>query len=136
MKLLIAIVSVLLLCGCNRASDTKRVVMGTVKYQGKAIPFGKILLMPDADTQAPPAGTFISDGEYSIDAKNGVMFGSYNVEIKGFPAKPGASSVGPADPEYMVDRGQFLPAKYNAETELKLIVEPGRATLIHNFDLP
>lgn len=120
--------------GCGSVSKTKRIVQGEVTYQDQPVAQGRLLLLPEPDTNAPTSGANISDGKFRIDARDGVMLGTYKVEI--FAYNPNAASAaGPGDSNYVGELEQYLPARFNSESELQLTVEPGSGPQSHDFAL-
>lgn len=129
-----AMVAVVLLSGCEK--DTGLVIVsGTVSYQGKPIEEGSIRFIPTADTKGPTSGATIQNGTYEAKARGGVPVGSHRVEIQAMrptgKAKPKELQGLDIIPDPME---QYLPEKYNVQSELTLTVESGR-TMTQNFDL-
>jgi hypothetical protein len=142
MKTVVSLALVLMaasLVGCGGRQGPERVVVsGTVTFNGKPIPNGKISFLPDQTSNAPMAVALIADGNFVANSHGGVPVGSHKVQIEAYhpisgPAKPGVSlpptagvqGVGP----------QYLPARYNAQTELRISIEPGKRELTKSFDL-
>lgn len=98
-------------CGCR---DGLTVISGTVVYGGRPVQRGVIAFLP-VDGNGPTAAAVVSDGKYSVKAAPGlkrVQIEAYNVI--------GRRSVVPGDlTSPMVDlQEQFLPVRYNTESEL------------------
>ncbi len=108
-------------------------ISGTVTFQGKPIPLGKITLRAIEGTRAPACGGTIQDGKYVIDTRGGVPPGTYLVIIEAV-AKVGQAQVEVpgASTDQMV---QYIPPKYNENSELKLVVESGSRRMEKNFEL-
>lgn len=78
----------------------------------------------------------IVDGKYRADARGGVPVATQHIEIYAYretydPRKqnPEDTHAGPPPTE------QYLPAKYNATSDLELVVEAGRGEIHKDFDL-
>jgi hypothetical protein len=136
---LAATISLLLLVlagGCGKKSDLQRtIVSGTVTYQDRAVEDGFLRFVPIEATKGPPAATAIKHGEYSVTALGGVPVGTVRVEIRGFRQQ----QLDPQDPRAQIglaseSKQQYLPAKYNWQSELKETIEAGRRQEL-NFDL-
>ena len=122
--------------GCGGSGDVERtVVSGAVSYDGQPIDDGTIRFVPTKGTQAPVAAAQIQNGRYSADAKGGVPVGTHRVEIEAFRADPNAAA--DADPGSIEGsaREQFIPEKYNTNSELELTVEPGGGPVTKDFEL-
>ena len=132
----------LLIGGCGRSGLDRRVVTGTVTYLGTPIETGEIQFYPDGDTKGPQTGTQIKNGEYRLDAKGGVPLGTHQVRIIGYmktgrELTPQQKAMLPPDLQDS-DVGsfvQFLPSKYNRQTELTATVESGSGEQEQNFEL-
>lgn len=133
---LTAILTVSLLIGCGDAGPERVIVAGTVAFNGKPLPSGMILFVPTVDSSVPASGASIVDGRYKIDGRGGAAVGSYRVQIEAFREKSGNE---PAVVSRDVHRGkqidQYLPARYNARTELQVTVESGKREFTRDFDL-
>ena len=90
--------------GCSKGLHE---VTGTVKFDGKPVPEGDIIFIPDDKAQGPEAGK-IKDGKYTVHAKPGPS----HVKITANREVPGEK--GPmGEPK----REDYVPKKYNEETE-------------------
>lgn len=130
-------------CGGSSGGIDKVAVGGTVTYQGKPLEDGEIRLVPIKDTKGPACVAIISRGGYAIMARGGVPVGTHRVEIKAYLPIPGAKpyTAEQADGQWDIKAGdlpkrQILPDKYNQQSTLELVVEPGAENAIRNFDLP
>ena len=131
-----------LVAGCGRTGLDRRVVTGTVTYLGTPIEVGEIQFYPDGDTKGPQTGIQIENGKYRIDAKGGVPIGTHKVRIIGYmntgrALTPQQKAMLPPDLQDS-DVGsfvQFLPPKYNKQTELTATVESGGGEQTENFEL-
>lgn len=120
-------------------------VSGTVTFDGKPLPYGRIEFQGEGDLRTATA--LIENGSYSIPEEQGPNLGSYKVVIAGYannPASENASQdeegAGEEDEQADEDESgpvqigkQLLPPKYNTETELTVEIVSGPNT--HNFEL-
>ena len=112
--------------GCGGGADRAQ-VSGSVRVDGQPLESGSISFLPAAGTQGPTAGAEIKQGTYSVAAESGLAPGKYSVQIKasrktGRRIKDGF----PHPPDDMVDEiEQFLPPKYNTQSELTAELKPG-----------
>ena len=132
---LLLIVIFLALSGCGGDSGPDRVILtGTVSYQGQPIEKGVIRFIPSAGTKGPTSGAVIIDGAYEAKARGGVPVGTQRVEIR---ANRPTGEPKPKDKQHLDifpdPQEQYLPKRYNDESELTLEVKAGEKT--HNFDL-
>jgi hypothetical protein len=128
----------LFLGGCRNDSGPERVlVSGTITYDGKPIPGGEIRFMPLATSAVPMAGAEIKDGKYRVDGYGGVPVGTHKIEIDAYRADA-TGRKGNAPPSMMargVQRFQYLPRRYNFDSQMRITIEPGSTEIIKNFDL-
>jgi hypothetical protein len=106
--------------GCSPGIHT---VTGTVKFDDTPVADGSITFVPE-DKNNPSVGDTIKDGKYQVKAKPG----HYKVEIRAVREVPGEK--GPMGEPKMED---YIPAKYNDQTELTADVGKGSDTI--NFPL-
>jgi hypothetical protein len=108
----------LLIAGCEK--PTKGVVTGTVTVDNVPAKSGSIAFFP-LDQKSTTAGGEILDGQYAAE----VPFGKFKVEIR-VPKVVGEKKLynTPNSP-IMPLLEESLPAKYNDQTELTIVVEPG-----------
>ena len=113
--------------GCGGQSD-RAGVSGSVTVDGQPVEEGSITFVPDAQTGGPTAGDTIEQGNYAVSAESGLAPGKYRVQIKatrktGRRVKDGF----PHPPDDLVDEvEQFLPPRYNTQTELVAELKAGR----------
>lgn len=129
---MLAAACLLVVLGCNAGSE-RIPISGTVTFQGKPISLGKITLRAIEGTRAPACGGTIQDGKYVIDTRGGVPPGTYLVIIEAV-AKVGEAQieVPGASTDQMV---QYIPHKYNENSELKLVVGPESGPIEKDFEL-
>jgi hypothetical protein len=126
----------MVVAGCGRGPE-RIVVTGAVTYRGQPIPQGAIGFYPCEGTEGAPAIVAIADGKYRADSLGGVPVGNYRVVIQGVRKDPNRSKPQNVDdgqpPMDLME--QYLPAKYNAKTELKTTIESSRGSLTRDFAL-
>jgi hypothetical protein len=102
----------LALAGCGSRDQISRVIVcGDVTFDGQPVKNGQINFYPLGETPGGVAGAPIVAGKYQVENKGGVPVGKHRVEVEGYRAPPPL-----ADPD--AGRVQFLPAKFNQQTEL------------------
>jgi hypothetical protein len=103
-----ALLACVLAGGCQPASDVVE-VSGTVRWNGKPIPTGMIVLQPAEPHQAPVGGK-IEDGKFLLHTKPGKM----RVQVEAVRATL------QRDPQTGTFLGEmYIPTRYNRETELE-----------------
>ena len=114
-----AVLGVLLLCGCG--SGDRQSIDGTVTLDGESLEKGSITFIPQAGTQGPTAGAEIVDGNYTISTAGGTFAGKFRVEITA------ARVSGKIEIEGKIydKHEQFLPDRYNTESQLEAEVTAG-----------
>jgi hypothetical protein len=115
--------AVLLIGGCG-STGGRQAIEGTVTLDGKPLEKGQITLVPQGDTRGPTAGAEIVGGKFAIPAAGGTFVGKFRVEITA--SRPGGRKV----PDRMTGKlldgyEQFIPARYNAESQLSADVKAG-----------
>ncbi len=112
----------LILAGCD--SSDRSSVQGTVTLDGQPLEKGSINFMPLPGTKSPTAGAQIVDGKFSIPAKGGTFTGKFRVEITA--SRPSGKKIpSPMTGEMMDATEQYLPAKYNKQSELQADITDG-----------
>jgi len=120
--LLVALAAVLL-AGCGDAR--RQSVEGTVTLDGKPLSEGCIKFIPREGTAGPTAGATIRDGRFSVDPTKGTFAGSFRVEI--LATRPSGRFVtDPVSGEKIALCEQYLPARYNAQSELTAEIGDGQ----------
>lgn len=123
------LLALILSVGCGKSGIERAVVSGAVSYRTAPIEKGEIAFVPE--NQQPTTIARITQGEYRIVAKGGVPVGAHKVQIKAFRTESTPHvdlAVGDAS-------GQFLPSRYNKESELRVTIEPGQEEITHDFHL-
>lgn len=100
------------LTGCGASGPATYPVGGTVTFKGEPLPTGKMTLIP-ADSKAKTTVAEITAGKYATE----VTGGEWTVNIQAVrETGPVIEALGEAP------REQYLPAKYNSESTLKITV--------------
>lgn len=128
-------------CGCGRPPGPERAeIKGTVTLDGEPLEQGGLQLFPAEGTQGPTAGSQIVNGKYHVAREKGPVLGTYRVVITsvrktGKKVPLGPESLSPhAPPTAMVDDvEQYIPARYNKQSELRAEIESGTNEV--NFQL-
>ena len=130
----------IMLNGCGDRGPERVRVSGLVTYDGKPVAEGRIRFTPDASSNMPVSGAYIVDGRYQADSHGGVPVGAYKVQIEAYT---------PTDPSLLPDLAgkgkpnagkagfgqQYLPAKYNVDTQIEMTIPPGSGAITKDFDL-
>lgn len=118
---------VLVLTSCERGRQ-RVPVSGRVTYEGHPIKRGAIRFLPDKQTEAPMSGAVIIEGQYTV-AQGGVPVGTHRIEIEAYEG-------GSEDGDVNVPAArQYLPPRYNRESDLSLTVALGSNPITKNFEL-
>ena len=112
--------------GCGSQNPHSRLpVSGTVSFDGAPLDQGLISFEPQPGAKAVVNATAtIAGGKYELPAEAGLTPGSYTVAISSRPPAPPL----PSDPVKAMEEAskpapaERLPARYNANTELKATV--------------
>lgn len=122
--------------GCTGDRGPERVVVsGKVTYNGKSIPTGEIRFMPVLTSPGVPvSGSFIVDGNYKAGSHGGVAVGAYKVQIEAYRRLPPTPGQRPLE-DFEAPREQYLPQKFNTQTQLEMTIEPGSGEIVKDFDL-
>ena len=154
---LVGLIALLLLAhtsGCGR-NESVVVVEGAVRYAGERVMNGDIRFYPIEGTQGPTVGAPIVAGQYQAVNKGGVSIGTHRIVIRAFVLEnvgpvSGQTAGGdllasvspnrrskPPMPLYAAEgREQFIPGKYNVQSELTVEVTGDTNPQTINFDLP
>lgn len=119
----LGVAALLLLAGC--APDTTAEVSGTVTFDGQPLETGAVQFSP-VDGQSPTAGAVIKDGWFTSRVPVGEMKVTFTA-----PKVVGKKKLynSPTSPEAPITE-ELLPEKYNAKSELKTQVKPGRNPVV------
>lgn len=117
--------------GCSRQGIQKTELTGEVTYNGEPIELGMIHFKPKQGTAGPMAAGSIIDGKYAVNASGGVPLGEHTVEILGYVELPKPPNSPPIAP---TPRDQYVPAKYNTQTELECTIKSS-SDAVRDFEL-
>ena len=116
-----------MLVGCGRSDSLPRgAVEGTVTFNGDPLAEGIIRFIPSGETQGPMAETAIRDGVFAMPKASGPCVGTQRVEILAF-RKTGRKIMNEGVENEEVE--QFIPARYNASSELSATIKAGANAL-------
>jgi hypothetical protein len=117
--------------GCQSDDVQRTTVSGSVTLDGKPIPRGLIRFIA---TSGPVWSARIKDGQYTTEGTKGVPVGDLQVRIEAHRTpswyKGGAATEGEETP-----LEQYLPKKYNLQSELRMTIEPGSTGVEKDFQL-
>jgi hypothetical protein len=105
--------------GCSPADGLNRQAMsGTVTVDGQPLASGAILFEPQTERSGTAVGATIRHGRFVISRDQGAVPGTYRVRVYASSGKQALPTKGQTErtPRPMVER---LPARYNAQTELR-----------------
>ncbi len=126
-----------LLLGCGKSGSVEYVVVsGHVSWQGKPISRGTIRFVPRGETKGPTSAAEIVDGKYEVTARGGVPIGEHRVEIVAVSGDRSMAeeNSSPADDGAMRSV-QYIPPKYNKQSDLKATIESGKKRMSLDYDL-
>ena len=132
--------AMVLIAGCGRNGSDRVVVEGTVTYRGEPLPSGRIRFVPIKGTKAPLSGADVVGGKYVVDAKGGVPVGTHQVQITAQRVDPKYAGRGDSVPGDFQDVGgppveQYIPKRYNVQSELEITIPPDSSGVTKAFDL-
>lgn len=121
--LVLAAVAVLS-AGCD--NNRRKGVEGMVTLDGAPLADGYVKLLPQEGTAGPAAGAEIKDGRFSIDVTKGTFTGLFRVEITATRLSS-RTNIDPDTGEKHSLREQYLPARYNTESQLTAQIKDDQA---------
>lgn len=130
--------------GCGKQRIERAIVYGTVNFGGKPISKGTIYFTPIEGTKTPPGAAQIIDGKYRVETRGGVPVGTHKIEIEAFrplapdsPVAIEAARIAKEHPnlDFPPSREQYIPARYNTTSELKITIPSGSGSVEHNLEL-
>jgi hypothetical protein len=130
------LLGVVALAGCGSGPRLLH-VFGNITFEGKPIENGTIEFIPADGTPGPSMGSSIKDGKYEIAKTKGPHEnGVYQVRITNMrkTGKKTRNFMAPGGPLVDVEEN-VIPAKYNAQSTLKVTMTPDNAAKGFNFDL-
>lgn len=124
--------------GCSTEAIERATVSGKVTVDGKPLSSGQIRFLPTSEKGGPVWSAWIKDGSYTTEGTKGTPVGELRVEINGFrtPAwyRPSGAPA-PGEEEVMIPQEQYLAAKYNVQSELKMNIAPGSGKVEKDWEL-
>ena len=118
--------------GCG--GTDRAAIEGAVTLDGKPLESGRVTFRPQRGTESPSAGGKIVDGYYSVDSEGGVLPGKFRVEITA--KRPTGKKVpNRFTGEMVMLEEQYLPERYNRNSQLELTVPPEGGTITQDFEL-
>lgn len=124
--------------GCAKSGPERIIVSGKVTYDGNPVSEGTILFTPLAASRVPSAGASIVDGKYEVNIRGGVPVGTHRISIEAYHNVPYTLRPGEDAPRNYYNgkvREQFLPSKYNANSQLAVTIDSGSGAIAKDFDL-
>jgi hypothetical protein len=123
--------------GCGRGGPERIRVSGKVTYKGETVPGGTIYFVPRAGTAGLPAYAAIEDGQYDAKMEGGLLVGDYQVKIEAYRDRIRAVQpvVAGGGGQRERRREQYIPAKYNTSTDVRLTVKSGPGSMKQDFAL-
>lgn len=113
-------VFLLVSAGCGRQTD-RQALQGTVTLDGAPLAEGYVTFVPMPGTSGPTAGGKITEGKFSVSPRQGTFVGAFRVEITAI-RKTGRKLKDPMLGQEIDETEQFLPARYNRQSELTIEV--------------
>lgn len=125
----------LLACiGCGQSSSTVG-VSGVVTFDGQPIEAGRITLEPVDDKRGQRRDITIAGGNFALSPEQGVLPGEeFKVTIQAF-RKTGKKFPSPDPTKSYDEEVQYLPAKYNSASTLRVKISPDELERQLQFDL-
>ncbi|NOY29739.1 MAG: hypothetical protein GXP28_06050 [Planctomycetes bacterium] len=111
----------LLLAGCGSSSD-RAALAGAVTFDGAPLSKGSITFLPQLGTRGPAAGGSIEQGRFEIDREGGTFVGTFAVQITA--TRKTGRKVKTLIGTVVDGEEQYVPARYNRQSELTAEVTP------------
>lgn len=125
--------------GCGSGPQLGMAIHGQVTYQGKPVESGTLTFTNIGSSTVRPMSVNIVNGGYSLLATEGLLAGTYRVQIEGY-RKTGrkipdlASPLAPNQKRALIDeRMPYLPARFNERSNLQAHISTDGQEV--NFDL-
>ena len=123
-------VMLLFVPGCGSEPFPRAAVKGKVTFDGQPISKGTILFVPTGGNSEGAASAEILEGNYQLPRRQGPAVGTHQVQVLAM-RNNGKIEAGPPHPPgtLVEDIQQYIPARYNHQSELKEELKPGENTL-------
>ncbi len=120
--------------GCGETKDPhgRQAVSGTVTFQGKPLDHGRIQFLPP-DNTGLNAGALIRDGKYQIPREQGLVPGTYRVEINA--PEQGAPPPGPPGADVVEPARERIPPEFHRDSQRTIEVKADQANKF-DFTIP
>ena len=118
------------LWGCGKDGPDRYELTGEVTYQGRAVPVGTIIFIPDESrgNRGPATTAGISNGQYKTLPGQGTIGGPHTVRISGYDDQVKAMPGAPGE--------QTIPANPPLFENVELKVDLPRSNARYDFHLP
>jgi hypothetical protein len=117
--------------GCGNSQ--RRNVEGNVTFNGMPLEKGYVMIRPEPGTASPSVGGEIVAGRFAISPKGGISPGKFRVEITA--SRTTDKKIRDPIRGMVTTEEQYIPAKYNVNSELELTVAPGNGNVAKSFAL-
>jgi hypothetical protein len=118
--------------GCSSGDIPRAEVHGRVTLDGNPIAKGQIRFVP---TDGPVWLANVQDGKYSTAGTKGVPKGDLRVEIQAFRTPAGFDPSLDPSGDGIVPMQQYLPPKFNLQSELKMTIAADADRVEKDFEL-
>ena len=125
----------MLLAGCD--SGTK--IHGKISVNGAPLDEAEIQFVPVTSTGGDQLGTVVSKGEFTLADSERLKAGEYQVQIRAYRSsgKKIWDGMGDGTKKNMVDDlKQYIPAKFNDTSELKVAIKTGNNEFSKDLQFP
>jgi hypothetical protein len=127
--LILPLFTVVIATGCGESLGT---VSGTVTFEGKPLPTGRVVFHPEDTSSAPAFARLNTDGLYRLARAKGVQGvtpGKYRVSIQ--------SALKESDPQFLTFTREYpIPENYANEEATPLSAEVVVGNNIFDFEVP
>lgn len=121
------------LAGCGPGSGGRLPLSGKVTLKGQPLANGTIEFTSADQTQM--SGGVITNGEYKIDAVQGLPPGDYTVRIHSASETATSASEPPGTDSLQPPAKELIPDEYNVMSTIKAKVSDGQPN-VFNYDIP
>jgi hypothetical protein len=128
----VGVLACLLGAGCGGKTADRAGVSGKVTFDGQPVAAGQVVFEPQGAGRMGIAQ--IVDGAYTMPPEQGPTAGEYVVRITANRPTGAKAAAGRGSDEQVDVYEQFIPAKYNDQTELKAQVG-NEAAVVQDFAL-